>query len=65
MSGNLGGFRSRAPATASRGPQRNLLTFPGIGFLERQRQAMPGGNVDMIVAGLNPATSATPGPSIR
>jgi len=57
MSENLRGFRSSGRFAA-------LLTFPGIGLLESQRQAAPGGDIDIVVAGLNPATNATPGLSI-
>jgi len=68
MSGNLGGFRSSGRSTAARvcGAPRTesagfaaLLTFPGLGFLEKSLLATPGGPMDKVVAGINPATIAS------
>jgi hypothetical protein len=68
MSGNLGGFRSsgrstaardRRPATDNPAGFAALLTFPGMGFLEKPLLATRGYELYKVVAGINPATDAT------
>ena len=68
MSGNLSGFRSSGRSTAVLDRLNSnadsagfaaLLTFPGMGFVEKSLLATRGDRLDKVVAGLNPATQTT------